>query len=62
MIINDEEFGYVHINTGGKELSDEEVEEAKEFLRSKKFERIIRKSNESHRRVMDSKITDRTKM
>ncbi|KRG10526.1 MULTISPECIES: hypothetical protein [Staphylococcus] len=61
-MINDEEFGYVHINTGGKKLSDEEVEEAKEFLRSKKIERIIKKSDESHRRVMESKITDRTKM
>ncbi|MRF37173.1 hypothetical protein GIJ44_25120 [Staphylococcus sp. KY49P] len=61
-MINDEEFGYVHINTGAKELSDEEVEEAKEFLRSKKFERMIRKSEESHRRVMESKITDKTIM
>lgn len=62
MIINDEEFGYVHINTGGKDLSDEEVEEMKEWLRSKDFEEMIRKSNESHRRVMEFKITDKTKM
>lgn len=62
MIINDEEFGYVHINTGGKELSDEEVEEMKEWLRSKDTKEMIRKAEESHRRVMESKITDRTVM
>lgn len=62
MIINDEEFGYVHINTGDKKLSDEEVEEVKDYLRSKKFKRMIKKSDENHRRVMESKITDRTKM
>ncbi|MDU9417314.1 hypothetical protein RCL10_02125 [Staphylococcus lloydii] len=48
--------------TGGKELSVEEVEEAKEFLRSKQFERIIKKSDENHRKVMESKITNRTKI
>lgn len=50
MIINDEEFGYVHINTGGKEFSDEEIEE------------MIEKSKESHKRVIESKITDKTKI
>lgn len=60
MIINDEGFGYVHINTGGKELSDEEVEEMKEYLRGKDFKGMVKKSEESHRRVMESKITDRT--
>lgn len=62
MIINDEEFGYVHINTNDKKLSDEEVEEVKDYLRSIKFERMIKKADESHRRVMESKITNRTKM
>lgn len=62
MIINDEEFGYVHINTGDKQLSDQEIEETKEFLRSKKFERMIRKTEENHSKVMESKITDRTKI
>ncbi|MDN6413709.1 hypothetical protein OXR01_07125 [Staphylococcus gallinarum] len=62
MIINNEEFGYVHFNTGGKELSDDEVEEMKEWLRSKKSEKVMRKSEETHRRVMESKITDRTIM
>lgn len=62
MIINDEEFGYVNINTGGKEFSDEEIEEVKEWLRSKELEEMIEKSKESHKRVMESKITDRTKI
>lgn len=62
MIINDEEFGYVHINTGDKQLSDKEIEETKEFLRSKKFERMIRKTEENHNKVMKSKITDKTKI
>lgn len=62
MIINDEEFGYVHINTGDKEFSDEEIEEVKEWLRSKELEEMIEKSKESHKRVMESKITDRTKI
>lgn len=62
MIINDEEFGYVHINTGDKKLSNKEVEEVKDYLRSIKFERMIKKADESHRRVMESKITNRTKM
>ncbi|WP_347099659.1 hypothetical protein [Staphylococcus ureilyticus] len=61
-MINDEEFGYVHINTGGKELTDEEVEEAKEYLRSKKFQRMLEETTENHHKVMESKITDRTKM
>lgn len=62
MIINDEEFGYIHINTNGKKLSDEEMEEVKVYLRSEKIERMIKNSDENHRRVMKSKITDRTKM
>lgn len=62
MIINDEEFGYVHIDTGDKKLSNKEVEEVKDYLRSIKFERMIKKADESHRRVMESKITNRTKM
>ncbi|WP_269668711.1 hypothetical protein [Staphylococcus gallinarum] len=39
MIINYEEFGYVHFNTGGKELSDDEVEEMKEWLKSKNLKK-----------------------
>ncbi|PTH91952.1 hypothetical protein BU108_07740 [Staphylococcus xylosus] len=61
-MINEEEFGYVHINTGVKELSDEEVEEMKEYLRGKDFKEMVKKSEESHRRVRESKITERTKM
>lgn len=62
MNINEEDFDCVHINTGGKKLSDEELEEAKEFLRSEEFTKMREKAIESHRRVMESKITDRTKM
>ncbi|MDK9859231.1 hypothetical protein P1A29_02095 [Staphylococcus equorum] len=62
MIINDEEFGYVHIYTGGKEFSDEEIEEIKEWFRSKELEEMIEKSKESHKRVIESKITDKTKI
>ncbi|HFV7448134.1 TPA: hypothetical protein ACH94W_002412 [Staphylococcus aureus] len=40
------EIEHLHINTGGKELTQEQIEEAKE----------------SRQRVMESKITDRTKM
>ncbi|RTX78582.1 hypothetical protein EKQ61_06370 [Staphylococcus gallinarum] len=61
-MINDEEFDFLHINTGGKELSHEELEEAKEFLKSKQVKQMIHKTEESHRRVMESKITDRTVM
>ncbi|WP_426443636.1 hypothetical protein [Staphylococcus xylosus] len=62
MTINDEEFDHIHINTGGKQLSEEEIEEAKSFLKSKELEEMIEKAERSHKRVMESKITDRTKM
>lgn len=62
MIINDEEFGYVHVNTGGKQLSEDEIEEVKEWLRSKDLEKMTKKAEESRRRVEESKITDRTVM
>ncbi|MEB6277536.1 hypothetical protein [Staphylococcus gallinarum] len=62
IVVNDEEFGYVHINTGGKELTEDEVEEVKEWFRSIDFEVMTRKAEESRRRVEKSKITDRTVM
>nr|WP_147641382.1 hypothetical protein [Staphylococcus nepalensis] len=61
-MMNDEEFDYVHINTGGKKLSSEEIEEVKDYLKSNQFKDMIKKSKESHDKVMESKITDRTKM
>lgn len=39
MILNDDEFGYVHVNVGDKKISDEELEEIKDYLREKKVER-----------------------
>lgn len=62
MIMNDEEFDYVHINTGDKKLSIEEIEEVKDYLKSNQFKDMVKKSKENHDKVMESKITDRTKM
>lgn len=62
MFINNEEFGYVHINTTKpeSEMTEDEIEEIYEYLRKHKKER--HKLLEQHRKVMESKITDRTKM
>ena len=51
-----------HINTGGKELTQEQIEEAKAFIDSQGFKDMIREAKESRQRVKESKITDRTKM
>ncbi|MEN1895139.1 hypothetical protein [Staphylococcus nepalensis] len=61
-MMNDEEFDYVHINTGDKKLSIEEIEEVKDYLKSNQFKDMVKKSKENHDKVMESKITDRTKM
>lgn len=57
-----EEFDHLHINTGGKELTQEQIEEAKAFIESQDFKDMIEQAKESHQRVMNSKITERTKM
>ncbi|EZY60313.1 hypothetical protein V060_02628 [Staphylococcus aureus R0294] len=57
-----EEVEHLHINTGGKELSQEQIEEAKAFIDSQEFKDMIREAKESRQRVMESKITERTKM
>ncbi len=62
MTMNYEEFDCVQINTGGKKLSNEEIEEAKDYLKSNQFKDMVKKSKENHDKVMESKITDRTKM
>jgi len=62
MTMNYEEFDCVHINTGGKKLSNEEIEEAKDYLKSNQFKDMVKKSKDNHDKVMESKITDRTKM
>lgn len=56
------EIEHLHINTGGKELSQEQIEEAKAFVESQEFKDMIRETKESRQRVMESKITERTKM
>lgn len=57
-----EEIEHLHINTGGKELTQEQIEEAKAFIDSQGFKDMIREAKESRQRVMESKITERTKM
>ncbi|HDD3184772.1 TPA: hypothetical protein PAU84_002057 [Staphylococcus aureus] len=56
------EIEHLHINAGGKELTQEQIEEAKAFIDSQEFKDMIREAKESHQRVMESKITDRTKL
>ncbi|HFQ2011974.1 TPA: hypothetical protein ACILA3_002161 [Staphylococcus aureus] len=56
------EIEHLHINTCGKELTQEQIEEAKAFIDSQEFKDMIREAKESHQRVMESKITDRTKL
>ncbi|EZX44654.1 TPA: hypothetical protein P6Y67_000036 [Staphylococcus aureus] len=45
-----------------KGIFQEQIEEAKTFIDSQKFKDMIREAKESHQRVMESKITDRTKL
>lgn len=56
------EIEHLHINTGGKEFTQEQIEEAKAFIESQEFKDMIREAKESRQRVMNSKITNRTKM
>ncbi|HDN3490961.1 TPA: hypothetical protein P1V30_001490 [Staphylococcus aureus] len=56
------EIEHLHINTGGKELTQEQIEEAKAFVESEEFKNMVKEARESHQRVMESKITDRTKL
>ena len=45
-----------------KGIFQEQIEEAKAFIDSQGFKDMIREAKESRQRVMESKITDRTKM
>ncbi|UXL91076.1 hypothetical protein [Staphylococcus phage phiSa2wa-st5.6] len=56
------EIEHLHINTGGKEFTQEQIEEAKAFIESQEFKDMIREAKESRQRVMEYKITDRTKL
>lgn len=57
-----EEIEHIHINTGRKKLTQEEIEEANAFIESQEFKNVVKQAKESRQRVMNSKITNRTKM
>ncbi|HCZ0435304.1 TPA: hypothetical protein ACK09T_000933 [Staphylococcus aureus] len=57
-----EEIEHIHINTGRKKLTQEEIEEANAFIESQEFKNMVKQAKESRQRVMNSKITSRTKM
>ncbi|AWQ93415.1 TPA: hypothetical protein ACF86T_002591 [Staphylococcus aureus] len=57
-----EEIEHIHINTGRKKLTQEEIEEANAFIESQEFKNMVKQAKESRQRVMNSKITNRTKM
>lgn len=59
---NDKEIEHLHVNTGGKQLSAEELKEAQGFFKSDEFKEMVKKSKEQHKRVRGSKITKRTKI
>ncbi|GAB5756913.1 hypothetical protein JMUB7514_27580 [Staphylococcus aureus] len=40
------EIEHLHINTGGKELTQEQIEEAKAFIDSQEFKDMIREAKE----------------
>ncbi|MDG5119494.1 hypothetical protein QAC72_13310, partial [Staphylococcus aureus] len=42
--------------------TQEQIEEAKAFIESQEFKDMIREAKESRQRVMEYKITDRTKL
>lgn len=45
-----------------KGIFQEQIEEAKAFVESEEFKNMVKEARESHQRVMESKITDRTKL
>ncbi|HHO4880303.1 TPA: hypothetical protein ACRVOW_002610 [Staphylococcus aureus] len=45
-----------------KGIFQDQIEEAKAFIDSQEFKDMIRKAKESRQRVMESKITHRTKI
>lgn len=57
-----EEIEHIHINTGRKKLTQEEIKEANAFIESQEFKNMVKQAKESRQRVMNSKITNRTKM
>ncbi|HCW7600670.1 TPA: hypothetical protein OYE43_002482 [Staphylococcus aureus] len=57
-----EEIEHIHINTGRKKFTQEGIEEANAFIESQEFKNMVKQAKESRQRVMNSKITNRTKM
>lgn len=41
---SNEEFEHIHINTGGKQFSEEELKEAQDFMKSDEVKKRNRKS------------------
>ncbi len=58
----DDQFDHIHVNTGGKILSEDELKELYDYLESDEFKKMIEESDAMHKRVMESKITKDTKM
>ncbi|MDK7927112.1 MAG: hypothetical protein QP798_07060 [Staphylococcus simulans] len=58
----DDQFNHIHVNTGGKILSEDELKELYDFLESDEFKKMIEETDAMHKRVMESKITKDTKM
>ncbi|HDT6320389.1 TPA: hypothetical protein QFY44_002159 [Staphylococcus aureus] len=56
------EIEHIHANTGEKKLTQEEIEEANAYINSQEFKDMVKQARESRERVMNSKITNRTKM
>ncbi|HHU6759402.1 TPA: hypothetical protein ACUI3D_002626 [Staphylococcus aureus] len=44
-----------------KGIFQEQIEEAEAFVESEEFKNMVKEARESRQRVMESKITDRTK-
>ncbi|PCF79242.1 hypothetical protein [Staphylococcus delphini] len=57
-----EDIEHFHVNTGGKRLTEDQMKEIQDFMNSDEFKKMIEEANEKHKKVMESKITDRTKM
>ncbi|HBO2457070.1 TPA: hypothetical protein L4H46_006319 [Pseudomonas aeruginosa] len=46
MTDHNEKVDHLHINTGGKQLSEDELKEVQEFMKSDEFKRMIEKAEE----------------
>ena len=56
-----EEIEHIHINTGRKNLHKRKLKKLT-FIESQEFKNMVKQAKESRQRVMNSKITNRTKM